>query len=125
MNGFCYFNPNEKGDYKHDCVIRAYSFFFGTTWKKAFLDTMQFCADRGLVRFNYASVFNLYLEHKGYKRHRSPKKGMTVAQFRDEYAEMGKCYIISCSHHFSIIWKKDIIDIGDCSDYTLKAYWER
>lgn len=125
MNGFAYYNPNPQGDYTHDCVIRAYSFFFGVTWKKAFFDAMKFCYQKGLVRFNYPSVYNKYLESKGYKRHRTPRKGMTVGEFRDEFADVGKCYIISCNKHFTVVFQKDIIDIGDCSDFIVIAYWER
>lgn len=125
MNGFAYYNPNENGDYQHDCVIRAYSFFFGKTWKEAFVEAMQFCAERGLVRFNYASVFNQYLEHNGYKRCRTPMKGMTVGQFRDNFAEKEKCYLISCPRHFTVVFRKDIVDIRDCSRLRVMAYWER
>lgn len=124
MNGFAYYNPNENGDYQHDCVIRAYSFFFGKTWKEAFLDAMQFCAEHGLVRFNFPSVFNKYLESKGHKRHRTPRKGMTVGQFRDEFAVDGKCYIVYCPRHFTVIFRKEIVDIGDCSRLKVIAYWE-
>ena len=125
MNGFAYYNPNQKGDYTHDCVIRAYAYFFGVTWENAFHDTMQFCLERGLVRFNFPCVYNKYLENKGYKRHRVPRKGMTVGQFRDEFAEADKKYILSCPKHFTVISQKDIIDIGDCSELRVIAYWER
>lgn len=124
MNGFAYYNPNPDGDFMNDCVIRAYAFFFGVSWKKAFLDAMQFCAERGLVRFNFPSVFNKYLESKGYKRHRTPRRGMTVGQFRDEFAVEGKCYIVSCPRHFTVVFQKDIVDIADCSKLRVIAYWE-
>lgn len=125
MNGFVFYNPNPDGDFMHDCVIRAYSFFLGMTWKAAALDAFRYCIEHGFVRFNYPSVYNKYLESKGYVRHRVPRKGMTVGQFRDEFAEEGKCYILSCPKHFTLIFCKDILDIGDCSKLRVIAYWVR
>lgn len=125
MEKFYYWNPNPKKLHTDDCVIRAFSYFFGITWRKSFFDLIEWCADRGLVKFNFRSVYNKYLEEKGYLRHKAPFKGITVGRFRDEYAKEGKCYIISCKRHLTIIHDKALIDIGDCSDIEMDGYWLR
>lgn len=126
MNGFAYYNPNPKGlTNAYDCVVRAYTYFFGVTWHKAFFDAINWCAERGLVRWNFPSIYTQYLKDKGYQRHRAPRKGITVGQFRDEFADINKTYIISGPHHLTIIAQKDILDLGDCSNMVMFAYWER
>ena len=126
MNGFAYYNPNPVNRIDgYDCVVRAFAFFFGVTWMRALFDIVTWCANRGLVRFNYRSSYNVYLEEKGFKRHKPPKKGLSVGQFRDEYADVYKTYIVSGPHHLTIINNKDILDISDCSEMKMDGYWVR
>ena len=125
MADFEYYNANPKGLRTGDCVIRAFSFFFGTTWRSAFDDLLSWCADRGLVNFNYRSSYNKYLSEKGYERHRTPKKGLTVCGFCNHFAESGKTYIVSMKGHLTIVQDGKIIDTWDCSDKVIDGYWER
>ena len=125
MTKYNYYNPNPCKIHIGDCVIRAFAFFFGATWRKAFLDIITWCADRGLVNFNFRSVYNKYLEEKGYQRHKAPEKGITVARFIEEYAENGMTYIVSMPRHLTIIHDKVLYDIGDCSSRKMDGYWER
>lgn len=125
MSNYYYYNPNPLKIHTGDCVIRAFAFFFGVTWRKAFLDLIEWCADRGLVKFNYRSVYGKYLEEKGFARNKAPEKGISVARFRDNYADINKIYIIQCPRHLTIIHQKNIIDTFDCSDRTVEGYWER
>ena len=66
-----------------------------------------------------------YLEEKGFARNKAPEKGISVARFRDNYADINKTYIIQCPRHLTIIHQKNIIDTFDCSDRTVEGYWER
>lgn len=122
---FLYHNLNPKGIHTRDCVIRAFAFFFGVTWREAFLDLINWCADRGRVDFNYRSAYYDYLKEKGYPKHKAPEKGMTVEDFRDRYAKEGKTYIIQGKRHLTIISDQTIYDIGDCSLMVMDNYWER
>ncbi len=126
MNGYAYYNPNPKGlTNANDCVVRALAFFFGYTWNKAFFEILNWCAYRGLVRWNYPSIYTKYMKEMGYTRHRAPLKGITVGQFRDKYADINKTYIIYCHRHLTVISQKDILDLGDCSEMVMNGYWER
>lgn len=121
-----YYNPNPANRTDaYDCVVRAFAYFFGVTWMKAFIDLVVWCANHGLVRFNYRSSYNRYLEEKGYPRHKSPRKGMTVREFCSEFAEAGKTYIVSGPHHLTIVSEKEIYDITDTSEMKVDGYWVR
>lgn len=125
MNSFLFFNANPLNKRVGDCVIRAFSFFFGVSWKKAFMDLICWCTERGLVNFNYRSVFNEYLKEQGFLRHKAPRKGMTVAEFRDEFAEEEETYLVSVKRHMTIVFRKDIVDTWDCSNKIVDGYWQR
>ncbi len=120
-----YFNLNPKGLRTSDCVIRAFAYFLDMGWREAFIDLFTWCADRGIVTFNYRSTYYQYLKEKGYPKHKAPRKGITVAQFADEYAKENIIYILQGKRHLTIISNKCIFDIGDCSEMVVDAYWER
>lgn len=120
-----YYNPNPKGLHTNDCVVRALSFFFGMSWRGAFLDIINWCADNGVVEFNRRTQYNKYLEKKGYKRQKPPHKNLTVGEFLDYFAEYGKTYIVSMSRHLTIISNRHIYDIGDCSNKKMDGFWVR
>ena len=122
---FEYFNPNPKGIHTNDCVVTALSFFFGMSWRGAFLDIINWWADHGVVEFNRRTQYNKYLEEKGYKRHTPPRKNLTVGEFREHWAEYGKTYIVSMPRHLTIISNRKICDIGDCSKRKMDGYWEK
>ena len=95
-----YFNLNPKGLHTSDCVIRAFAYFLGIGWREAFIDLFTWCADRGIVTFNYRSTYYQYLKERGYPKHKAPRKGMTVAQFADEYAKEKMVYILQGNRDF-------------------------
>ena len=64
---FVYYNPNPRNLHTGDCVVRALTAFLNTSWRPAFLDIINWCADRGRVNFNYRSSYNEYLKEKGYQ----------------------------------------------------------
>lgn len=120
-----YFNANPMNRRTGDCVIRAFSVFLGTTWRKAFMELIEWCADRGYVLFNYRSVYNKYLEEKGYKKTRAPFKGITVAQFVEHYAQEYNLYMLQCPRHVTIIRGKELVDTWDCSHLEVQGFWIR
>lgn len=125
MSKYLYYNPNPKSLLTNDCVVRAFAYFFGVTWQKAFRDLIEWCIENGVVKFNYRSIYNEYLRQKDYLRHRAPRKGMTVAEFRDDFAELGVVYIVSIKRHLTIIHDKILYDTWDCSNEIVDGYWER
>lgn len=132
---FVPYNCNPQGRRIRDCVYRALSRFLCISWREAVDDLVSWAADRGLTNFNYSSTYTPYLKEKGYIRHKAPRKGITVREFCEQYAEKGKLYILSCPRHLTIAeWAPDahktysscvVVDSWDCRSETVNGYWER
>ena len=122
MSSFVYYNNNPKKIRTGDCVYRAIAFAFGISWRDAVDMLVSWTADRGLVS-TWKSGFNPFLEENGWRRHRTPRKGMTVGEFATDIADKNKTYIIVVARHLSIIWATSIVDTWDCSNKILEAYW--
>lgn len=123
-----YFNPNPAGLITQDCAYRGLSFFFGISWMKAVFELVTFAVNRGKVNFTYITNISEYLASKGYERHRSPRKGMTVWEFSCEVAKPGRCYLlwVEWPRHITIIdTEGQVCDIADCSSFVVKYYWMR
>ena len=131
MGRILYLNLNPAKRRTGDCVYRALAFFLSVTWRQALDGLVAWAADQGLTNFNYRSCYTRYLREKGFQRHRSPRKGVTVEEFCDEFAEKGKVYILSCSRHLTIVeWPEHfsgavIVDTWDCGGKVVDGFWER
>lgn len=124
---FTYYNPNPAGLHVRDCVYRGVAAFFGITWMKAVFELVTHAANKGSVNFTHITEITDYMKSKGYQRQKPPKK-MTVKQFIDTVAKEGHVYMISIlkPRHITIVGpNKEIMDIGDTSDYFVQYYWER
>ena len=118
-----------------DCVYRAFALFLDISWIQAVFDLVSWCAERGKVDFTMRNSIKSFLGYRGYTRYRVPRKGMTVAEFVDEYAEDGKKYILSCPRHLTVVmpwWGAEcpgvthvVVDSWDCRGKTVDGYWER
>lgn len=126
MKDFIYYNLNPQQKHTGDCVVRAFAFFLGMTWKRAFLDLIMYCADKGVVNFNYRSTYYAYLQEKGYvKRKLFCTHKISVGEFCEKYAEEGKTYLIQVKGHMTIVCERDVYDTWDCRDRIMDFYWER
>lgn len=125
------YNNNPLRKRTGDCVYRALSNFLDMSWRALLDELVCWAADRGLTNFNYRSTYTAFLKEKGYERHRVPKKGITVGEFCDRYAEKGKRYILSCPRHLTVVdyfeWKgiSAVMDTWDCLGKPVDGYWER
>ena len=118
-----YENLNPQQKHVGDCVVRAMAYFFGVDWRTAFYSLIVYCADHAVVTFNYRSTYGSFLAEKGYRKMKVPEKGMTVAKFRDEFAEQGRTYMVQVPRHLTIIDDRVLIDTWDCSDRKVEGYW--
>lgn len=124
---FTYYNPNPAGLHVRDCAYRGVAGFFGITWMKAVFELITHAANQGSVNFTHITEITDYMKSKGYQRQR-PQKTMTVKQFIDTVAKEGHVYMISIlkPRHITVVGpNKEIMDIGDTSDYFVQYYWER
>lgn len=124
---YTYYNPNPAGLHVRDCAYRGVAGFFGITWMKAVFELVTHAANQGSVNFTHITEITDYMKSKGYQRQR-PQKTMTVKQFIDTVAKEGHVYMISIlkPRHITVVGpNKEIMDIGDTSDYFVQYYWER
>ena len=124
---YTYYNPNPAGLHVRDCAYRGVAAFFGITWMKAVFELVTHAANQGSVNFTHITEITDYMKSKGYQRQRLQKM-MTVKQFVDSVAREGHAYMISIlkPRHITIVGpNKEIMDIGDTSDYFVQYYWER
>ena len=124
---YTYYNPNPAGLHVRDCAYRGVAGFFGITWMKAVFELVTHAANQGSVNFTLITEITDYMKSKGYQRQR-PQKTMTVRQFIDTVAKEGHVYMISIlkPRHITVVGpNKEIMDIGNTSDYFVQYYWER
>lgn len=124
---YTYYNPNPAGLHVRDCAYRGVAGFFGITWMKAVFELVTHAANQGSVNFTHITEITDYMKSKGYQRQK-PQKMMTVKQFIDTVAKEGHVYMISIlkPRHITVVGpNKEIMDIGDTSDYFVQYYWER
>lgn len=124
---YTYYNPNPAGLHVRDCAYRGVAGFFGITWMKAVFELVTHAANQGSVNFTHITEITDYMKSKGYQRQR-PQKTMTVRQFIDTVAKEGHVYMISIlkPRHITVVGpNKEIMDIGNTSDYFVQYYWER
>lgn len=124
---YTYYNPNPAGLHVRDCAYRGVAGFFGITWMKAVFELVTHAANQGSVNFTHITEITNYMKSKGYQRQK-PQKTMTVKQFIDTVAKEGHVYMISIlkPRHITVVGpNKEIMDIGDTSDYFVQYYWER
>lgn len=126
MKQFVYYNLNPLQNHTGDCVVRAFAFFFGIPWKRAFLDLIMYCADKGVVNFNYRSTYYGYLREKGYAKIKPPFREKTsVGEFCENIAKEGKTYLVQIKRHMTIVCNRDVYDTWDCRSKDVDFYWER
>lgn len=122
---FIYYNANPKGVRTGDCVIRGISYFLGITWSGALHSLIDWGEERGLVLFHYRGFYNKFLADHGFQKKKTPNKDWTVNDFCEQYAQEGKCYLIQCPRHITVVHGKDIIDSWDCGHLKVEGFWER
>lgn len=117
-------NPNPKGSYVGDCVIRALSIATGRSWRDIYLDL----ASHGLVMCDMPSsnrVWGDYLSELGYERHIIPNciDCYTIRDFCGEYFR--GTYIVGTGSHVVAVINGDYYDTWDSGDETPIYYWKK
>ena len=117
-------NPNPKGSYVGDCVIRALSIAMNKPWREIYLDL----AAEGLLMGDMPSsnkVWGEYLTRKGYKRHVIPSECPMCYTIRDFCGEYFRgTYIVGTGTHVVCIKDGNLYDSWDSSDETPIFYFK-
>ena len=99
-----YFNPNPKGSYVGDCVIRALCKVFDLSWDEVYLDLMVigfFIKDMPSAN----SILNIYLLRNGFRRFTLPDTCpdcYTVKDFCNDYRD-GTYVLATGSHAIAVV----------------------
>lgn len=123
---YIYLNKNPYNKHVNDCVYRALAYFFNTTWKAAVKAMVYHAIKDGNVNFNYTTNIVDYIEDRGYKRYKAPRKGMTVKEF-GEQTKPGEVYLVYVSkpQHLTIIDGGVLFDTWDCSYCAMDYYFKK
>lgn len=118
-------NPNPKGSYVGDCVIRALSIALDKSWIDTYLDLCM----HGLLLCDMPSsnkVWADYLHKQGYTRHIIPNECTecyTIKDFAGEYFK--GTYIVGTGTHVVTVIDGDYYDTWDSGDETPIYYWKK
>ena len=118
-------NPNPKGSYVGDCVVRALCVATGKAWHDVYLDI---CLE-GFMMCDMPSsnrVWGNYLQSLGYKAYAIPFVCNGCYSVRDFCGEhfKGK-YVVGTGTHVLTIVDGDYYDSWDSGDEQPVYYWTR
>lgn len=123
---YTYFNPNPKGkECARDCVIRAICAAENCTWDEVFKELCEIAFELKELP-DSIMVINGYLEKHNWRKNAinlsECNKRPTVAEMADASR---RGWIIICKLAGGLVTVKngDILDILDCSDRCVYAYW--
>lgn len=118
-------NPNPKGAYVGDCVVRALAIALNRSWEDVYLDLCT----HGLFLCDMPSsnkVWADYLSSQGFKRYIIPNECIECYTIRDFAGEYFKgTYIVGTGTHAVCVRNGNILDAWDSSDETPLYYWKK
>ena len=118
-------NPNPKGNYVGDCVVRAISIATGKSWTETYMEL----ALKGLQLFDIPSsnqVWGKYLKDLGYTMEVLPElcpDFYTVRDFCGEYIK--GTYLLGTGTHVVTAIDGDYYDTWDSGDELPIYYWHK
>lgn len=119
------FNPNPKGYYVGDCVVRAISIASNQPWEDVYL---ELCV-QGLALSDMPSsnkVWGKYLKSLGYHRHIIPDDCPGCYTVRDFCGEFFRgTYILGTGSHVVTVIDGNYIDSWDSGDESPIYYWTK
>lgn len=119
------FNPNPKGAYVGDCVIRAISKALDVDWYHAYLGVVI----QGYIMCDMPSanhVWGSYLQKNGFTRTVIPNscpECYTIKDFCEEYPE-GE-YILATGSHVVAVVDGNYYDAWDSGNEVPIYYWQK
>lgn len=121
---FIFKNPNPEHNLASDCVIRAISIFFGTTWDDAFLRIAVIAYElKNIMEAN--NVWGEYLLRNGLERRQLPNECPNCYTIKDFCRDFSTgSYILATGTHVITIIDGDYYDTWDSGDEVPVYYWK-
>ena len=122
---FIFTNPNQKGIYTIDCVIRAISLATDSSWDETFVDVfIQAYLNKDMPSSN--KVWADYLKYRGFKRFIIPSTCpdcYTVIDFCRDHPD--GVYILGTGSHVIAVRDGDYYDTWDSGNELPLYYWKK
>lgn len=119
------YNPNPKGNYVGDCVIRAISKVTNQDWEDTYINVcMQGFMLRDMPSANH--VWGAYLRSQGFKEHLLPNTCpdcYTVRDFCVDYPQ--GTYMLATGTHVIAVENGQYYDSWDSGSEVITSYWQR
>lgn len=118
-------NPNPKGLYTSDCVVRALAIAQDQSWEKTYLELSV----KGFSMGDWGSsnlVWSAYLKDKGFRRYVVPEECsscFTVRDFCENYPD--GTYILATGSHVVTVIDGDYYDTWDSGSEPIIYYWKK
>lgn len=121
---FHFFNANPRGKYTTDCVYRAICTALDQSWEQTVMELAQASCASGYAP-NSSEGMNYYLESKGWKKQRQPKKQDGKKYTGSQFVKMfkGTCVANIGGNHTVCIKGGKVLDIWDSTDGCIGNYW--
>lgn len=127
---FVYCNLNPENNDTSDCVVRAICAATGDKWEDVLTDLFKYS-----IKYKYAmndnNLFGIYLQDKGWTKHKAPYKkvGTTreVYSLKEWLKKQNKAALISVNNnqHLTYAINHKIYDTWDCSSKLISQYWTK
>ena len=117
-------NPNPKGNFTGDCVVRAISLGTDKEWDDVYLGLTAFGFDmKDMPSSN--NVWGYYLHDAGFTRHNIPDICPNCVTIGDLVNNTSGEYILGTGTH--VVWVKDntYFDTWDSGNEIPIFYWKR
>lgn len=118
-----FYNPNPNDKLTDDCVIRAISKFLDQSWDTTYIELFKF-AYQEKDMMNKDSIWGMFLDELGYKRHAIPDTCpycYTIKDFCKDHPNGS--FIVGTGTHVVAVIDGDYYDTGDTGTYTPIYYW--
>lgn len=121
---FRYYNANPMNRITGDCVFRAVCTALNQSWEDTVMEMAAFSCHSGYA-INDAKGFGRYLESKGWKKMRQPRKSDGTKYTGREFCEVfsGTCIANIGGNHTVCIKNGKVHDIWDSTGKCIGNYW--
>ena len=123
-NTFTFYNANPKGKKTTDCVVRAICTALDQTYEKTVKELTDMWLETGYDLCD-VKCFGKYLEAKGWKKQKQPRKENNRKYTGEEFTRIfkGVCVANIGGGHTVCIKSGNILDIWDSSEGCIGNYW--
>lgn len=123
---FEFYNANPKNKKTEDCVFRALSVALEQTWEDTLMEMAKLSCKTGYA-ITGKNLINKYLESKGWKKNKQPRKSDGRCYTGKEFVKTfkGMCIANIGSSHIVCIRDGKVIDIWDSTDCCIGNYWTK